>query len=66
MKKYIAQDRERLDQIIHKEYKSLDKEIVAQVLETNAHLLHKIELQAFDIVYLPEITKKPKKDKSLW
>ena len=67
MIEYIATQGERLDQIIYREYKSLDKNIVNEVLKANPHLLTKFVLDAFDVVYLPEIEIKPStEDKALW
>lgn len=67
MKEYIATQGERLDQIIYREYKSLDKNVVNEVLKANPHLLTKLVLDAFDVVYLPEIEIKPSiEDKALW
>ena len=67
MKEYIATQGERLDQIIYREYKSLDKNVVNEVLKANPHLLTKLVLDAFDKVYLPEIEIKPSiEDKALW
>ena len=59
MREYIATQGERLDQIIYREYKSLDKNVVNEVLKANSHLLTKLILDAFDVVYLPEIEIKP-------
>ena len=67
MKKYIAKKEERLDSIVFKEYKSLNKEILNAVLSANKHLLNKLKLDAFDEVFLPTIEIKSKKrDKTLW
>jgi len=67
MREYIATQGERLDQIIYREYKSLDKNVVNEVLKANPHLLKKLTLEAFDKVYLPEIEIKPStEDKALW
>ena len=67
MKKYVAKRGERLDEIVFKEYKTLDKEVLNAVLSANKHLLNKLKLDAFDEVFLPEIEIKPKKtDKTLW
>ena len=68
MKEYRASKGERLDRIIMKEYGTLDA--IGIVLEANTHLLHKIELEAGDIVYLPTIEPRAqneaKKGKALW
>ncbi len=61
-----AKKGERLDQIIYKEYGSLEQEIVNKVLSSNKHLLTKIELAAGDKVYLPNIQIKKPKGKYLW
>ena len=67
MKKYIAKKGERLDSIVFKEYKTLNKEILNAVLSANKHLLKKQKLDAFDEVFLPEIEiKNKKRDKTLW
>ena len=67
MREYIATQGERLDQIIYREYKTLDKNVVNEVLKANPHLLTKLILDAFDKVYLPEIEIKPSlEDKALW
>jgi len=67
MKKYVAKRGERLDEIVFKEYKTLDKEVLNTVLSGNKHLLNKQKLDAFDEVFLPEIeTKSKKMDKPLW
>jgi len=67
MREYRANQGERLDRIIYREYKTLNQDVVNKVLEANPHLLGKIELDAFDIVYLPEITIEPcEENKTLW
>ena len=67
MREYRANQGERLDQIVYREYKTLNNNVLNKVLEANPHLLGKIELDAFDIVYLPEITIEPSKEnKTLW
>jgi len=67
MREYRANQGERLDRIIYREYKTLNQDVVNKVLEANPHLLGKIELEAFDIVYLPEITIEPSEEnKTLW
>jgi len=67
MREYIATQGERLDQIIYLEYKTLDKNVVNEVLKANPHLLTKLVLDAFDKVYLPEIEIEPSsEDKALW
>ena len=66
MKEYIAAQGERLDQIIYREYKNLDKNTLNEVLKANPHLLDKFTLNAFDKVYLPEIKTPSNEDKVLW
>jgi len=67
MEIYIAKQGDRLDSIIYKHYKSLDKDIVEAVLKENRHLLKKCLLDAFDKVYLPEIEiKTEQKGRALW
>jgi len=66
VKQVKAYKGQRLDQIIYKEYKSLDKDIVNAVLSVNTKLLKKIELDAGDIVNLPKIKQKEQKGKYLW
>jgi phage tail protein X len=67
MKTYIAQQGDRLDQIVYKEYKTLI--IFDKVLEANAHLSTKVILDDNDTVNLPvlELPKATIKEvKSLW
>lgn len=68
MREYRASKGERLDQIVFREYGTL--EAIGVVLEANTHLLHKIELDAGDRVYLPDLQKESqeriKKGKALW
>lgn len=68
MREYRASRGERLDQIVFREYGTL--EVLQRVLEANVHLLRKVELEADDVVYLPELPKEPKtqvqKGKALW
>ena len=66
MKTVIAKRGDRLDQIIYKEYGSLNQEIINSVMTTNKHLLTKIELEGGDKVYLPNIKIKEQKGKYLW
>jgi len=67
MREYRANQGERLDQIVYREYKTLNQDVVNKVLEANPHLLDKLVLDAFDIVYLPEITTESNKEnKTLW
>ena len=60
---YIAKDKERLDNIVYKHYKTL--EVFETVLSFNSHL--NSVLKAGDKVFLPEI-KIEKKDETvaLW
>ena len=67
MSEYIAKDGERLDQIVYAVYGTLD--VYDEVLKANIHIADKIELEAGDIVYLPDIkrdTTTLKDEKSLW
>lgn len=68
MKEYRASKGERVDQIIFKEYGTLES--IGIVLEVNTHLLRKVELEAGDRVYLPDLQKeaqeRTKKGKALW
>ncbi|WOE69077.1 tail protein X [Hydrogenimonas thermophila] len=66
MSEYIAKEGERLDQIVYAVYGTLD--VYNEVLKANIHLADKIELDAGDIVYLPEIKTdvETKDEKVLW
>ena len=67
MKTYTAQNGDRLDQIVYKEYKTLV--VFDKVLEANPHLTTKVILEDNDKVNLPvlELPKATvKKVKSLW
>jgi len=70
MREYIAKRGERLDSIVFREYGTVEKSVLNRVLEANAPLLHKTELDAFDKVYLPEVvaeqTEAESKGKALW
>jgi len=66
LKTVIAKKGQRLDQIIYKEYGSLNQEIINSVMSANKHLLAKIELEGGDKVYLPNIEIKEPKGKHLW
>ena len=57
---------QRLDQIIYKEYSTLESDVVNTVLSANTHLLSKLELEAGDVVKLPKIEAKEPKGKHLW
>ena len=66
-KQVIAQNGDRLDQIVYKEYKTL--KVFDKVLEANPHLTAATSLKDGDIVYLPVITvpkNEYKKVKTLW
>lgn len=67
MKKVIATQNERLDEIVHREYKRL-QDVFEKVLDANKHLTGKVTLDLGDIVYLPVITlvKTQTKDDELW
>ena len=68
MKEYIATQGERLDQIVFTQYNTLNKDVLNIVLSANKHLLNKIELDGFDIVYLPDIQIDTfiQEEKTLW
>jgi phage tail protein X len=66
MKKIIASQNQRLDEIVLSEYGTLS--VFEKVLESNKHLSEKIFLQRGDEVNIPviEIEKAPIKDDELW
>lgn len=66
MKKILATEKERLDEIVYREYKTL--EVFEKVLEHNPHLTSKIILNMGEIVNLPiiSIKKENEKEESLW
>ena len=65
MNNYIANDGDRIDEIVYKAYGSIDP--FFQVLEANTHILHKDSLDSGDVVYLPIVETKPKEEtKALW
>lgn len=66
MKTVTVSKGQRIDQIIYKEYGSLNQDIVNEVLSTNTHLLNNIELKGGEKVYLPKIEIKQPKGKYLW
>jgi len=63
---YIANDGDRLDKIVYKNYKDIT--VLENVMQFNNHLLGKLVLSAGDKVYLPTINKKAKVNtgKALW
>jgi phage tail protein X len=62
----IAQNGDRLDQIVYQEYKTLD--VFDKVLEANPHLSTKTKLELGDKVTIPIVTieKTTKSAKKLW
>ena len=66
MKTVTAYKGQRLDQIIYKKYSTLESDVVNAVLSANPHLLNKLELEAGDVVNLPEIETKEPKGRHLW
>lgn len=67
IKKHIAQSGERLDQIVYKNYQTL--EVLSKVIEANPHLKIKTKLDFGDVVYLPiiEVSKTTIKEvQALW
>jgi len=54
MKTVIAQNGDRLDQIVYQEYETLD--VLDKVLEANTHLNNKVILEDGDVVNIPVIT----------
>ncbi|MGP1484911.1 MAG: tail protein X [Campylobacter sp.] len=67
MKRYVAKDNESLDMICYKFYGSIQTEIYSQFLRENEPLLQKTKLNGGDIVNLPDISPKIKKEvKYLW
>lgn len=65
MNRVIASDNQRLDEIVYKEYGTL--EFFVDVLEKNQHLTNKVILKMGDVVNIPVITKnKEIKEDSLW
>lgn len=66
MNKYMAKDNDKLDMICFKNYGSLDQDTYSNFLRENEHLLTKFFLSAGDIVNLPGIEPKIKKERYLW
>lgn len=67
MKQIIAQNGDRLDQIVYKQYKTLS--VMDKVLEANTHLKNKVILVDGDVINIPVITiakETIKKVKTLW
>lgn len=55
MNQYRANDGDRLDVIVFKNYGSIDAGVMDAVLDANEHLLGASVLKAGDVVFLPEI-----------
>ncbi|MFY4767449.1 tail protein X [Aliarcobacter butzleri] len=67
MKQIIAQNGDRLDQIVYEQYKTLS--VMDKVLEANTHLKNKVILVDGDVINIPVITiakETIKKVKTLW
>lgn len=67
MKQIIAQNGDRLDQIVYEQYKTLS--VIDKVLEANTHLKNKVILEDGDVINIPVITiakETIKKVKTLW
>ncbi len=66
MKQVIASDKQRLDEIVYKEYGTL--EFMEIVLDHNPHLTSKLVLNTKDVVNIPIIKKKKDEEKedALW
>lgn len=67
MKQIIAQNGDRLDQIVYEKYKTLS--VMDKVLEANTHLKNKVILEDGDVINIPVITiakETIKKVKTLW
>lgn len=67
MKQIIAQNGDRLDQIVYEQYKTLS--VMGKVLEANTHLKNKVILVDGDVINIPVITiakETIKKVKTLW
>lgn len=65
MKKVEASDNQRLDEIVYKEYGTL--EFMEIVLENNPNLTTKLVLNIGDVVYLPIVDKTVEiKEDELW
>jgi len=68
MNQYRANDGDRLDIIVFKNYGSIDRYVMDIVLDANEHLLGNTILKAGDVVFLPEITTTTQETttKALW
>jgi phage tail protein X len=68
MRKYRTKKGERLDQVVYREYNTLEQSVFNLVLEANTHLSPAVEFEADTIVYLPEIKAEQtsQKGKALW
>ena len=68
MNQYRANDGDRLDVIVFKNYGSIDADVMNAVLDANEHLLGNAVLKAGDVVFLPEITTATQETttKALW
>lgn len=67
MKQIIAQNGDRLDQIVYKEYGTL--KVIDKVLEENTHLKYKVLLEDGDVVNIPVVyipKETIKKVQALW
>lgn len=66
MKRTVATQGDRLDQIIYTYYGTLD--VMNEVMMSNVNLLSKTILDAGDVVYLPDISapEQPETGVSLW
>ncbi len=64
MKEIKAKDYERLDQIVFREYQTLD--YFEKVLEQNPKIANKMFLDENDVVYLPVFKVQIKKLEELW
>ena len=68
MNQHRANDGDRLDIIVFKNYGSIDRYVMDIVLDANEHLLGNTILKAGDVVFLPEITTatQERTTKALW
>lgn len=67
MKQIIAQNGDRLDQIVYQEYGTL--KVMDKVLEENTHLKYKVLLEDGDVVNIPVVyipKETIKKVQALW
>lgn len=53
MKQVIAQNGDRLDQIVYQEYSTL--KVMDKVLEANTHLKNKVLLEDGDVINIPVV-----------